>query len=71
MSFSEGSQQAAQSNGAATKTPQSHKGQSEDSAMRRKEVKDGERKHAKMWQGILEASTRDKNLCAQLAKLSI
>ena len=43
--------------------PQSHKGQSEDVAMRMKEVKDGEGKHAEMWRLIEEA--RGTSICTR------
>ena len=56
----EGPCQFAQSRGAATKEPQSNQAQSKDSATRRKDVKDGEGKHAKMLLRIKDASMRDK-----------
>ena len=70
MPCTEGPRQAAQSSGAATKEPRSNEAQSKDSATRRKDAKDGKGKHAKMWRRIEEASTRDEDLSAKLAKLS-
>ena len=60
--------EAAQSSDTATKEPRSNKGQSKDSATIRKDVEDGERKHAEMWRRIKEASMQD--LHVQLAELS-